>query len=353
MDILNRLPLAHNGKSGYPWTESSEMPLPQYMSQNLPKISIITPSFNQGQFIEETIRSVLLQDYPNLEYIIIDGGSRDETVAIVKKYEKWIHYWVSETDEGQSDAINKGLAQATGDVFNWLNSDDLLAPNVLWEIAAHFSKDKHTNVLMGKLQVIRQQILLPEKYGMHCLEDVEATMNFGRLMAQPSLFFRLEKLKILRGVDKRFHYCMDLDLWYRYLLAYGLSAVKSTEQVLAYYRVHDATKSSNEKEADAERLVLILTLLKALGLSKNRINELTPQTLNINDYDKIWEMNLIFLNKTRMRAYLLEQILVMPRFDFPLMTSLKFWFISLKYQFFGRRPYFFTLPLRFVYRKWK
>jgi glycosyltransferase involved in cell wall biosynthesis len=346
---INELPLTTE-KQDFPSTEYA-IP-PQYKTDNLPKITIITPSFNQGQYIEETIRSVLLQNYPNLEYIIIDGGSTDDSVIIIKKYEKWIHYWVSEPDEGQSDAINKGFAQATGDVFNWLNSDDLLAPNALWEIATHFSKDNQTSVLIGKLQVIRDNNLLKDKYGMQCLKDVESTMSFGR-MSQPALFFRLEKIKILRGVDKRFHYCMDLDLWYRYLLTFGLSNIISTEQTLAYYRIHDATKSSNEKEADEERLILILTLLKALGLTKNKIKELKSLSLNIEYYNKVWDLNKSFLNKNRLFSYLIEQILVMPSFNFPLIISLKYWIISLKYQWFGRRQYFFTLPLRFIYRKWR
>lgn len=95
-----------------------------------PKISIVTPSFNQGQYIEETIRSILLQGYPNLEYIVIDGGSTDGAVDVIRKYEKWLTYWVSEPDKGQADAINKGLERCTGEIFNWINSDDILLPNV-------------------------------------------------------------------------------------------------------------------------------------------------------------------------------------------------------------------------------
>ncbi|MEI9912662.1 MAG: glycosyltransferase family 2 protein [Bacteroidota bacterium] len=104
----------------------------------LPGITIITPSFNQGRFIEETILSVIEQGYPNLEYIIMDGGSKDETVEVIKKYNSRISYWVSEKDNGQSDAINKGLHKATGDIINWINSDDQLVPGSLWIIAQHF-----------------------------------------------------------------------------------------------------------------------------------------------------------------------------------------------------------------------
>ena len=91
-----------------------------------PKISIVTPSFNQGQYIEQTILSVIGQDYPNLEYIIIDGGSSDNTVEIIKKYADKIIYWISDPDNGQSDALNKGLAKCTGEIFNWINSEDYL-----------------------------------------------------------------------------------------------------------------------------------------------------------------------------------------------------------------------------------
>jgi len=115
------------GKTGWPWTEESPQ-LPDTMPDGSPwpRISIVTPSYNQGQFIEETIRSVLLQGYPNLEYIIIDGGSSDGSVEIIKKYEPWLAYWVSEKDRGQSHAINKGLFRSTGEILAWLNSDDLL-----------------------------------------------------------------------------------------------------------------------------------------------------------------------------------------------------------------------------------
>src|SRR5262249_26474448 len=119
-------------KTGWPWTvETSSLPPLRLDGTPWPRVSIVTPSYNQGQFIEETIRSVLLQGYPDLEYIVSDGGSSDKSVEIIKKYQSWLAYWVSERDNGQSHAIKKGLARATGDLFNWINSDDVLLPGAL------------------------------------------------------------------------------------------------------------------------------------------------------------------------------------------------------------------------------
>src|SRR5262245_47037233 len=129
---LAELPAPSPGKTGWPWTEESER-LPDQMPDGCPwpLISVVTPSLNQGKFIEETIRSVLLQGYPELEYIIIDGGSNDGSVEIIKKYSPWITYWVSEPDGGQSEAINRGLKRASGEFASWINSDDLLCKNAL------------------------------------------------------------------------------------------------------------------------------------------------------------------------------------------------------------------------------
>jgi glycosyltransferase involved in cell wall biosynthesis len=128
-------------KTGWPWTEASpQLPVSLPDGSSWPRISIVTPSYNQGRFIEETIRSVLLQGYPNLEYIIIDGGSSDDSVDIIKKYEPWLGYWVSESDNGQYDAINKGFAVSTGNVMIWLNSDDMLVENGLMAVGSIFAR---------------------------------------------------------------------------------------------------------------------------------------------------------------------------------------------------------------------
>src|SRR5690554_4018590 len=118
-------------------------------------ISIVTPSFNQGHYLEETIDSVLSQNYPNLEYVVIDGGSTDGSVDIIKKYEKHLKYWVSEGDRGQSHAINKGLARCTGEVFNWLNSDDYLEPGALQTIGEAF-ENPNTTAFIGRSNIVEQ-----------------------------------------------------------------------------------------------------------------------------------------------------------------------------------------------------
>jgi glycosyltransferase involved in cell wall biosynthesis len=140
--MLEHLPTPPPDKTGWPWTEESEYLSPLHPDGNgWPRISIITPSYNQGEFIEETIRSIILQNYPNLEYIIIDGGSSDNSAEIIRKYEEWIAYWVSERDRSQSHAINKGFDRCTGELVNWICSDDLLCKNALNQFASRYFID--------------------------------------------------------------------------------------------------------------------------------------------------------------------------------------------------------------------
>lgn len=132
-------PPAPSDKVGWPWdSQLPELSAVMNDGRDWPKISIVTPSYNQGQFIEETIRSVLLQGYPNLEYIVIDGGSTDNSLEIIQKYEPWLRYWISEPDEGQADAIHKGFQRASGDLLAWQNSDDFYQLGAFQRIAEFF-----------------------------------------------------------------------------------------------------------------------------------------------------------------------------------------------------------------------
>jgi glycosyltransferase involved in cell wall biosynthesis len=144
------LPSPPHGRDGWPWTvESCEFPRRFSNDKSWPKISIITPSYNQGQYLEETLRSVLLQGYPNLDFHVIDGGSLDDSVDIIRKYEPWLTSWVSERDGGQSDAINKGFSRCSGEIVNWTCSDDYLTPNSLLTVGSTFLREPEADVVAG------------------------------------------------------------------------------------------------------------------------------------------------------------------------------------------------------------
>jgi glycosyltransferase involved in cell wall biosynthesis len=291
---LKDLPVPLNNKIGFPWTVEGT---PQYFDQNLPKITIITPSYNQGQYIEETIRSVLLQGYPNLEYIIIDGGSTDNTVDIIKKYESWITYWISEKDEGQSDAINKGATRSTGELINWLNSDDVLCQGAVWALVKHYLANISMDVFIGKIVYFSRDIEkgnLPES--LKLFSSIEDTMIFSG-MVQQALFYKMSIWRKLGGVNKNFFFCMDLDLWLRYLTEYGKTNVYQFDHDLAYFRRHDLAKTTvNADVHDIEKTALFLSLLKStVSLQINLLENLT-------DYKIDYEWNTKFVSKSKLAA---------------------------------------------------
>ena len=152
---LNELPPPLPGRTGWPWTEECPQ-LPDTMpdASLWPRVSIVTPSYNQGQFVEETIRSVLLQGYPHLEYMVVDGGSIDQSVQIIRKYEPWLAFWVSEKDNGQSHAINKGWRRAQGDIIAYLNSDDRLEVGALRCVAEMFVAQPGLAVVYGDRNMV-------------------------------------------------------------------------------------------------------------------------------------------------------------------------------------------------------
>lgn len=180
-----------------------------------PLVTIVTPSYNQARYLERTILSVLNQDYPNLEYIVIDGGSTDGSVDIIKKYEHKISYWVSEPDRGQSHAINKGFQKATGQIFNWLNSDDILMPSAT-TIAVHYLvNNPEYGLVYGDRLVIdeKDQVLA-------CVELPSFSRFFYKFnpwLPQETCFFRRELWSKVNGLDETLHYCMDANLWLRFL----------------------------------------------------------------------------------------------------------------------------------------
>jgi glycosyltransferase involved in cell wall biosynthesis/acyl carrier protein len=209
-----------------------------------PLVSVITPSFNQARYIEQNIRSVLGQQYPEIEHIVIDGGSMDGTVEVLKRFPHL--KWISEKDNGQSDALNKGFAMASGDIVCWLNSDDWLAPEAFHRVAQEFASGQKS-VLMGKC-------LLTDPSGKPFKEQANPERSFYHLMkywipysipAQPAIFFARSLLESVRRcdgtyVDPSLHFAMDHDLWARMMKS---ARFHSIDRVLSYYRYHDESKT--------------------------------------------------------------------------------------------------------------
>ncbi|MGB3405210.1 MAG: tetratricopeptide repeat protein [Microcoleaceae cyanobacterium] len=228
--------------------------------QPWPKISVITPSYNQGEFIEETILSVIHQNYPNLEYILIDGGSSDETMAVVKRYQKYFSYVVSEPDKGQSNAINKGFQQATGEIVTWLNSDDRFAPGALYAAALAFYTSG-ADVVAGVCQVFQgqQQVLhhvtscAPGAMFLADILDVEHCWLSGKFFHQPEvLFTRAIWEKAGGAVNEALYYSMDYEMWARFA-AVGAKICPITYPI-AQFRMHEAQKTSATEKYKPELL---------------------------------------------------------------------------------------------------
>jgi glycosyltransferase involved in cell wall biosynthesis len=221
-----------------------------------PRINITTPSFNQGNFLEQTIQSVLDQAYPNLEYIIIDGGSADGSVDIIRKYEKKLSYWVSEKDKGQSDAINKGFRRASGEILAWLNSDDCYLPGTLERVADFFSSHPAVDLVYGDLLLIDSS---GKTLGIRKVVPYNYTLALYGLSAvpQPSAFFRRRALDVVGLLDEELHYQMDIEFFLRFGKR-GLN-IKHLPVPLAMFRLHAQSKTVSEyhgKVRQANRRIL-------------------------------------------------------------------------------------------------
>ena len=209
----NDMPLPCAGKTGWPWNEGlNTLSSRNQNAETFPKISIVTPNYNGASHIERAIRSIILQGYPNLEYIIIDGGSTDGSVEIIKKYEGWLTYWVSEKDAGQSEAINKGFSQCNGDIVNWLCSDDILLPGTLFRVAEYFVENPSIDVVAGQGCVVYASGDRPDMVGGTTLEAIEL-IPANNSVCQPACFYRRKLLDRTPPVDESYHYAMDFELW--------------------------------------------------------------------------------------------------------------------------------------------
>jgi glycosyltransferase involved in cell wall biosynthesis len=213
-----------------------------------PKISIITPSYNQGQFIEETITSILSQDYPNLQYLIIDGGSKDNTVEIIKKYSNRLDYWVSEKDRGQSHAINKGIERSNGEIVNWINSDDALMPGALWTVARAWMENPGA-IVSGATELFNESGVF--EVATASGQTLENFIRFWEAKdfswTQQGTFLPLKGLREIGGVREDLRYCMDYYMMVQ-LLVRKLSVVYVAPS-LSRFRYHAASKTTGDAKA--------------------------------------------------------------------------------------------------------
>jgi len=218
-----------------------------------PMVSIVTPSFNQAEFIEDTIRSVLEQDYPRLEYIVVDGGSTDGTIDILKKYNGKIH-WLSEPDQGQTNAINKGFLLGKGEVLGWINSDDFYLPGAIKTATTFLRNHPECMMVHGDCQVVDSN---------GSIKLVRKTADFGLdkligvdTIAQPTVLFRRQVLKMIGLLNERLEYVFDWEFWVRM----GIKNLKTKHIpiILAAFREHGGSKTLSRKELFWQERFLVL-----------------------------------------------------------------------------------------------
>lgn len=208
-------------------------------SLHYPKVSVITPSYNQAHYLEATLCSVLDQDYPNLEYIVVDGGSKDGSVAIIQKYQSRLAWWISEKDQGQTDAINKGFSHASGEILAWLNSDDTYFPGAISEAVACLQEHPQAGLVYGDAVLI-------DEAGKRIGRFASKQTNYQRLLQgsvhipQATTFFRAGLFRSVGALDISLSFAFDYDLWVR--LA-KISELLYVPRQWANFRLHEQGKS--------------------------------------------------------------------------------------------------------------
>jgi glycosyltransferase involved in cell wall biosynthesis len=247
----------------WPWVFNSNNVMYD-LSYEWPKISIVTPSYNQGSFLEETILSIINQKYPNLEYIIIDGGSTDNSIDIIKKYENHITYWVSEKDLGQSHAINKGFAQATGDILNWINSDDLLCENALSVIGkAYINRESDNVVIIGQgFEIDEYSSITQQRLVFNKTENKsDLYLKIEGRPIQQAIFYSKKLFLEAGGINPLINYPMDIDLYYKF--GYIKPEIIVIDNFVASFRKHSNSKTVSQ---DYNMLMEKINLLEFLKI---------------------------------------------------------------------------------------
>jgi glycosyltransferase involved in cell wall biosynthesis len=241
---IDRLPPPPDGRTGWPWVRVPETKTFPRPPQGWPLITIVTPSYNQGRFLEETVRSVLLQGYPNLEYIIYDGGSGDDSIDVLEHYRPFLSLCRSESDNGQGHAINKGFSVASGSVLGWLNSDDLLMPGALHRVAATWAATG-ADFLYGDGLILEQRSGRLEYKAVDLVRD--RYLRFGGIVLQPATFW---SRRAAAPIWEELSCAVDAELWQRMVPGRTRRHIPFP---LAIAREHDDAKTQSEDWKEAWR----------------------------------------------------------------------------------------------------
>ena len=261
---ISELPAPPPDKKGWPWTVATE---PQVRHRSPVRVSIVTPSFNSGVYLEETIRSILLQSYPDLEYIVIDGGSTDGSLEILRKYEKWIACWISEPDRGYADALNKGFARATGDIRAWLPASDLYEPSAVYEADAYLGERRY-DMIFGRPRFINEQGH-QTRVGPLMSRSLRAVSLYGRNNpCQPTTFWRREIHERTGELNANLRYAADSEWFLRLSI---LGRCRGVPEIVCALRTHAGQLSGNLGPLHEEWFASWDTVVREQGFSRAQL----------------------------------------------------------------------------------